>query len=281
MWTALSGWILSRNVIIVIMYDKKHQCVCVQDTQLGPGLCDCVHGCIKRAFAWVVMTQTLVKHSCPDLLCRRSQVWWHQPESRLTKPSSAFWRAWVTGNEEAAREEEERGEGPPSPALVLLFLPHFSLFTSQECKSLKPPDLRKGNQWRWCRDLKADPPCVSHRQWPHLPAPLSPPFLSLSVSVWRSPGSSLYSDRCIWAFSVCFCCVLKGWGAKLCFTWSLNPSQIKPCVRGPFITIVCSPKATQWVTGTKAVHWAGLRWLSGCRQPSVPPHFQYWPSCLV
>lgn len=138
---------------------------------------------LKEPFvrAWVVMTQTLVKHSCPDLLCRRSQVWWHQPWSSLPKPSSALWRARVTGNEEAVGEEEEWGEGPPSAALVLLFLPHFSLFTSQECKSPKPPDLRKGNHVRWCRDLKADPPCVSHRQWPHLPPPLSSP-LSFSVS---------------------------------------------------------------------------------------------------
>lgn len=223
------------------------------------------------------MTQTLVKHSCPDLLCRRSQVWWHQPESRLTKPSSAFWRARVTGNEEAAGEEEERGEGPPSPALVLLFLPHFSLFTSQECKSLKPPDLRKGNQWRWCRDLKADPPCVSHRQWPHLPAPLSPPFLSLSLCLKVSWFIIVFRQMYQSIFCLFLLCV------KRVRSWTLfyMTSQIKPCVCGPFITIVCSPKATQWVTGTKAVHWAGLRWLSGCRQPSVPPHFQYWPSCLV
>lgn len=33
------------------------------------------------------------------------------------------------------------GEGPPLLAPALLFLP--PLFTSQECKSAKPPDLRK------------------------------------------------------------------------------------------------------------------------------------------
>lgn len=109
-----------------------------------------------------------------------------------------------------------------------------------------------------------------------------PPFSPLSLSVWRSLGSSLYSDRCcICAFSVCLYCVLKGWGAELCFTWSLNPSQIKPCICGPFITIVCSLKATEWVTGTKAVRWAGFHWLASCRQPSVPPHFQYWPTLLA
>lgn len=113
--------------------------------------------------------------------------------------------------------------------------------------------------------------------------PSSPYFLPLfSLSVWRSPGSSLYSDRCcICAFSVCFYCVLKGWGAELCFTWSLNPSQIRPRVCGPFITIVCSLKATEWVIATKAVRWAGFHWLACCRQPSVPPHIQYWPSCLL
>lgn len=70
-------------------------------------------------------------------------------------------RCSVTGNEEARGEEEEHGEGPPSLVLALLFLPHLSLFTSQECKSAKPPDLRKGSRWRWRRDLKADPHCVS------------------------------------------------------------------------------------------------------------------------
>lgn len=69
-------------------------------------------------------------------------------------------RCSVTGNEEAVGEEEEHHEGPPSPAPAPLFLPHFSLFTSQECKSAKPPDLRTGSRWRWCRDLKSDPHCV-------------------------------------------------------------------------------------------------------------------------
>lgn len=88
---------------------------------------------------------------------------------------------------------------------VLLFLPHFSLFTSQECKSLKPPDLRGGNQWRWCRDLKADPPCVSHRQRPHLPPPLSPPFRSLSegLLVQRWIQTDVLSVHFLFVFIVC------------------------------------------------------------------------------
>lgn len=226
---------------------------------------------------------TCVKHFLPRPVLQKGTGLTTPAESILTKPSSAFWRAGVTGNEEAIGEEEERaGERPPSPALVLLFLPHFSLFKSQECKSLKPPDLREGNQWRWCRDLKADPPCVSHRQWPHLLHYSTTTPHPLSLSVWRSPGSSLYSDRCyICAHSVCFYCVLKGWGAELCFTWSLNPSQIKPCVCVLFSTVVCFLKAIEWVTGTTAVRWAGFHWFACCRQPSLPPHFQYWPSCLL
>lgn len=189
------------------------------------------------------------------MLLRRSPVWWHRPESILTKPSSSSWQAWATGNEETVGEEEERGgEGPPSPALVLLFLPHFSFFTSQECKSLKPPDLRRGNQWRWCRDLNADPPCVSHRQQPHLPPPLSPPFLppSEGLLVHRCSRTDVVSVH----FLFVFYCVLNEWGAELCFTWSLNPSQIKPCcVCGPSILNVCSLKATEWVTGLVFSVW--------------------------
>lgn len=167
-----------------------------------------VCGCINMAFACVVMTQTQVKHSCPDALLRRSPVWWHRPESILTKPSSSSWQAWATGNEEAVGEEEERGgEGPPSPALVLLFLPHFSFFTSQECKSLKPPDLRRGNQQRWCRDLNADPPCVSHRQRPHLPPPLSPPFLppSEGLLVHRCSRTDVVSVHFLFVFFFIVC----------------------------------------------------------------------------
>lgn len=69
----------------------------------------------------------------------------------------------------------------------------------------------------WVTD--SDPTFVPHSHPP-------PPFCL------RSPGSSLYADRRICAFSVCFYCVLKGWGAGLCFTWSLNPSQIKTLCPG-------------------------------------------------
>ncbi len=104
--------------------------------------------------------------------------------------------------------------------------------------------------------------------------PSSPTLSPVSLSVWRSPGSSLHSDKCwICAFSVCFYCVLTGWGAELCFTWNLNPSQIELRVSWPFITIVCSLKATEWVTGTKAVRWAAFHWLACCREPFVPPNF--------
>lgn len=69
----------------------------------------------------------------------------------------------------------------------------------------------------WVTD--SDPTFVPHS---HPPAPFC----------LRSPGSSLYADRRICAFSVCFYCVLKGWGAGLCFTWNLNPSQIKTLCPG-------------------------------------------------
>lgn len=90
-------------------------------------------------------------------------------------------RCSVTGNEEAGGEEEQHGEGPPSLVLPLFFLPHFSLFTSEECKSAKPPDLRKGSRWRWCRDLKADPPCVSQT----VRAPASPGLSEGLTTVFR------------------------------------------------------------------------------------------------
>lgn len=80
-------------------------------------------------------------------------------------------RCSVTGNEEAGGEEEQRGQGPPSLLLASTFFYLTSpFFTSQECKSAKPPDLRKERRWRWCRDLKADPRGVSQT----VPAPASP-----------------------------------------------------------------------------------------------------------
>lgn len=142
----------------------------------------------------LLMAADLHQHSCPDLFCRSLMT---PVEPRLT--DSAFYaEARLKPQGKAAWRRTGPPSSPPPPPLLLPLLPHFSLFTSQECKSLKPPHLREGNQWRWCRDLKADPPCVSHRQSPHLPPP--PP----------APSEVLCSDRCcICAFSVCFYCVVK------------------------------------------------------------------------
>lgn len=46
---------------------------------------------LKELLRGLLMTQTCIQHSCPDLFCRRSRVWWHPLESSLTKPSSAFY----------------------------------------------------------------------------------------------------------------------------------------------------------------------------------------------
>lgn len=208
------------------------------------------------------------------MLLWRSPVWWHRPDSILTKPSSSSWQAWATGNEEAVGEEEERGgEGPPSPALVLLFLPHFSFFTSQECKSLKPPDLRRGNQWRWCRDLNADPPCVSHRQRPHRPPPLSPPFLppSEGLLVHRCSRTDVVSVRFLFCFFLIVC--VKQVRSWTLFYAKLKSKSNKALLRLWAIYYKCLLSKGHWMS-----HWAGFLCLACLRRASIPPHFQYWPS---
>lgn len=75
----------------------------------------------------------------------------HKPDdtSPTEKALCSLLRAGVSGIKEAKRVEKQcGGEQPPSPPLVLPFLPHFAFFTSQECKSLKPVHLRE-------RDLKS------------------------------------------------------------------------------------------------------------------------------
>lgn len=197
---------------------------------------NCAHGCIKRAFAWAAVTQTLDCHSCPDLLSRRSPVRQHRAESRLTKPRSAR----VTGNEEATgggRAVRRTGGG----ARCCLSFCLFYLFKSQECKSLKPSDLRAGTRWRWCRDLKADPPCVSHRQRPHLCVPLSSPAPLL-------PQVSQFIVVCRQTHLCIFCLFLlcaervRSWTL---FYMKLKSKSNKNPLRGPFIIIVCSLKATE------------------------------------
>lgn len=218
------------------------------------------------------MTQTCVKHSCPDLFCRRSRVWWHQHGSSLTKASSAFWRAWVTGNEEAGGEEEERG-GERSPcsafstSLLPLYITRMQIFKASRSERRESVEMVQGfKSWSsLCESQTVTPPS-------------SPTFSPLSLSVWRSPGSTLCSDRCrICAFSVCFHCVLKGWGSELYLTAESNKAL---SLRAIYCN--CLLSKGHWMSHWhEAERWAGFHWMACCRQPYVPPHFQYWPSCLL
>lgn len=203
--------------------------------------CVCVSGCIKGAFAWVVMTQTFVKHSCPDLFCRRSRVWWHPPSLASQSPPQPF-----DGPEwQVMRKRSEEEEGAPitgscsavSTSLLPLYITRMQIFKASRSEKRESVEMVQG-----------------FKSWS-----------SLCESQTVTPPSSLPSSLCLkvsWFITQMYLCifcwfysVLKGWGAELCFRWSLNPSQIKPSACGPFITTVCSLKAREELAARLYAAW--------------------------
>lgn len=157
--------------------------------------------------------------SCPDLLLQKV-VGSTTPVrvAPLTKPPPPP----LSPERQVMGEAGESSEGVRAAAAAAAAASCsalFYLFKSQECRSLKPWDLRAAARRWWCRDLKADPPCVSHRQRP------LPPFPSTTPPPWPPPlppsASGLPVHRSTQTHAsvhfpfvlFCFYCVQRGWGA--------------------------------------------------------------------
>lgn len=187
------------------------------------------------------------------------------PSRDSHKAAAASDRWW--GGRRVRPGRGARGSEPQPPPASCSAL--FYLFKSQECRSLKPSDLRAATRRWWCRDLKADPPCVSHRQ-PSPPTPTVPPPPASGLPVHRSTQTHtfVYFAFVVFFFVVSIFTVCKeGEKPKI-------RSQIKTLRPGAICyhcLLSCGPQYTLWLDTVclkrKVYHTQNERFFLGIFHP--------------